>query len=118
TIKQRKTIKKSNKKNMKISSTIVTTQIKQNSNICDNAVKATAPCTNATTIVSKNSNAICLLITRLISRLVKPILLIAANFSRSSSKSVYNRKYKKLPADTKKTIPINNPTNITGLQTL
>src|SRR5699024_12525467 len=96
----------------------ITTQNKQKTNKNYIAVKTTTPCTNTTTIVAKNSNSICLLITRLISRLVKPILLIAANFSRSSSKSVYNRKYKKLPADTKKTIPINNPTNITGLQTL
>src|SRR5699024_5526347 len=102
----------------KHTSTIDASRIKLKSNICDNAVQATAQCTNATTIGEKNSKAICLLITRLISRLLKPILLIAANFSRSSSKSVYNRKYEKLPADTKKTIPINNPTNITGLQTL
>src|SRR5699024_9524648 len=102
----------------KLPSTIDASRIKLKSNICDKAVKATAPCTNATTIGAKNSNEICLLITRLISRLVNQILLIEENFSRSSSKSVYNRKYKKLPADTKKTIPINNPTNITGLQTL
>src|SRR5699024_2801520 len=101
----------------KLPSTIDASRIKLKSNICDNAVKATTPSNNATSIRSKNSNAIYSLITRHISRLVKPIIQITANYSPSTSKSVYNRKYKKLPADTKKTITINIPTNITGLQT-
>src|SRR5699024_2695474 len=102
----------------KLPSTIDASRIKLKSNICDKAVKATALSTNATTKGAKNKNVIMLLMTLLISRLDKTILILVENLSRLSCKYVYSRKYKKLPADTKKTIPINNPIIITALQPL